>query len=312
MPDLTLFEAAVDHQDIRERAVARWIVEASPIAELLPQKSINGAAYRYDTEGSLGTVAHRGVNGSYTPDAGVINPQYEPLVILGGEVTLDNFEVEQMSNLRDLKGERYRMKARAMGIKYSEMFFEGDTAVDPFGPDGARKRITGNQSINMGSGGGTLTLAKLDELLDLVIGDNSDKVLFMNDTMRRKILALVAAENGSFRIDTTQDVFHKTQQAYSGAQIRIIRREDDGSTFLGFDESDTGAAGGNLDTTSIYCMRFGMDYVHGLTGTRGMPNVKDFGETEARPGHLGRIEWYYGFAFKHPRAAARLSQINNA
>lgn len=307
--DLTMMEAASDHIDVRERAVARWIVEASPIAEYIPNRSINGGVYRYDTEGSLGTVAHRGVNGTYTPDSGVINPQFEPLVILGGEVTVDNFEVEQMSNLRDLKGERYRMKARAMGIKYSEMFFEGDTAVDPYGPDGLRKRLVGNQLINATTGGATLTLALLDQLADQVIGEDEGKVFFMNATLRRKVLSLVAAENGSFRISTTQDSFHRQQQAYRNIPIRIIRREDDGSTFLDFDEDDGSS---NLDTASIYCVRFGSDYVMGLTGTRGMPGVKDFGEIEARPGHLGRIEWYYGFAVKHPRAAARLYHINNA
>lgn len=310
--DVTLLEAAVDHNDVRERAVARWITEATPIAEYIPNRSINGAAYRYDTEGSLGTVAHRGVGGTYTADHGVINPQFEPLVILGGEVTIDNFEVEQMSNLRDLKGERYRMKARAAGITYSEVFFEGDTAVDAFGPDGARKRITGNQLQSLASGGAAVSLADLDALLDSVIGDNDQKVLFMNKTLRRKITALVRAQTGTGRIDYTQDAFGRQQQEYAGCPIRIIEREDDGSTFLDFDESDTGAAGGNLDTASIYCIRFGSEYVMGITGSRGMPSVKDFGEVEARPGHLGRIEWYYGFAFKHPRAAARLRMINNA
>lgn len=308
-PDVSMYEAAIDHEDEQERAVARWITEVSPIAEILPQRSISGAAYRYDSEGSLGTVAHRGVGGSYVPDAGVINPQYEGLVILGGEVMVDNFEVEQTSNYRDLKGERFRMKARAMGIKYSEMFFEGDTAVDPYGPDGARKRIAGAQSITNVSNGGPLALNKLDEAIDAVVGDDSGKVMFMNRAMQRRLLQMVEDVNGTFRISTTQDSYRRPMKAYRDVPIRIIERDDDASTFLGFDE-DPGDA--TADTASIYIMRFGMDYIFGLTGKRGMPGVKDFGEIEDRPTHLGRIEWYYGFVFKHPRSAARLHSITDA
>ncbi|KKM04747.1 hypothetical protein LCGC14_1761160, partial [marine sediment metagenome] len=132
MADITLLEAAKHSQDELERSVAKIIVEASPVLEVLPQKTINGPAFRYHRETSLGTVSWRGVGGTYTPDAGVINPLFEPLVILGGEVKVDNFEVEVMSNLLNLKAEKYRMKARQAGITFSETFFEGDTAVDAF------------------------------------------------------------------------------------------------------------------------------------------------------------------------------------
>jgi len=308
MPDISMFEAAIDHEDEKERAVARWITEVSPFAEIIPQHSISGAAYRYDTEGSLGTVAHRGVGGSYTADHGVINPNYEGLVILGGEVTVDRFEVKQMSNYRDLKGTRFRMKARAMGIKYSEMVIEGDTAIDPFGPDGARKRLQGNQLHLNASGGGPLDLNKLDEMIDSVVGDDSSKILVMNRAMQRYLRAAVALENGTFDIMDTYDSFRRRWLSYRNIPIRIIERDDDASTFLGFDE-DPGDA--TADTASIYCFRLGMDYVFGLTGTEGMPSVEDFGEIQDRPAHLGRIEWYYGFVYKHPRSAARLYGITN-
>ncbi|KKL68490.1 hypothetical protein LCGC14_2124440, partial [marine sediment metagenome] len=160
MADITMLEAAKHSQDALERSVAKIIVEASPVLEYLPQKTIVGPALRYHREASLGTVSWRGVGGTYTPDAGVINPLFEPLVILGGEIKVDNFEVKVMSNLLNLKAEKYRMKARQAGITFSEAFFEGDTAVDPYQFDGLRKRLTGNQKILQTAGGGTLTLAK--------------------------------------------------------------------------------------------------------------------------------------------------------
>jgi hypothetical protein len=303
--DITLLEAAKHSQDELERSVAKIIVEASPVLEVLPQKTINGPAFRYHRETSLGTMSWRGVGGTYTPDAGVINPLFEPLVILGGEVKVDNFEVEVMSNLLNIKAEKYRMKARQAGIVFSEVFFEGDTAVDAFQFDGLRKRLTGNQKILMGAGGATLTLALIDELLDAVLGDGMDKTLWMSPTMRRKVTTLVRAVTGSGLISFTQDAFGKQQLAYAGTPIRVVRREDDGTSFFGYDE-DPGD--GASDTASIYCTRMGSDYLHGIQ-SKSLPTVKDFGEVEAGPYHLGRIEWYTGLVLKHPRAAARLYGI---
>jgi len=306
--DITMLEAAKHSQDDLERSVAKIIVEASPVLEYLPQKTITGPAFRYHREANLGTVTWRGVGGTYTPDAGVINPLFEPLVILGGEVKVDNFEVKAMSNLLNLKAEKYRMKARQAGITFSETFFEGDTAVDPYQFDGLRKRLTGNQKIIQAAGGGALTLARLDELLDSVLGDGGDKVLWMSPTARRKVTTLVRAVQGSGLINFTQDAFGKQQVAYAGTPIRVVRREDDGTSFFLYDE-DPGDA--SSDTASIYCTRMGVDYLHGIQ-SMSLPSVKDFGEVEAGPYHLGRIEWYTGLVLKHPRAAARLYGILDA
>ncbi len=307
MADITMLEAAKHSKDVLEASVAKIIVETSPVLEYLPQKTINGPAFRYHREASLGSMNFRGIGGTYTPDAGVINPIFEPLVILGGEVKVDNFEVEVMSNLLNLKAEKYRMKARQAGIKFSETFFEGDTAVDGFSFDGLRKRLTGNQKILMGSGGAALTLAKIDELLDAVVGDGGDKQLWMSPTMRRKVTTLVRAVTGSGLINFTQDAFGKQQMAYAGTPIRIVRREDDGSSFFGYDEDPSD---GVSDTASIYCTRMGTDYLHGIQ-SKSLPTVKDFGEVQAGPFHLGRIEWYIGMVLKHPRGAGRLYGITN-
>jgi len=302
-----MLEAAKYAKDEVEAFVTKIIVESSPMLEYLPFRTIKGPAYRYNRERSLGTIAFRGVGGSYTPDSGVINPQFEPLVIMGGEVTIDNFEVKVMSNQMDLKAGKYKMKARQAGITFSETFLEGDTDVDPYAFDGIRKRLTGNQKILAGTGGATLTLAMLDQLLDQVVGENGSKVLFMNKTLRRKITALVRAQTGSSQISFTQDAFGRQQSAYAGCPMRIVEREDDGSTILDFDEDPGDAVS---DTASIYCVRSGTDYVHGIQAF-SLPEVRDFGEVQSAPHHMGRIEWYCGIVVKHPRCAARLYGITD-
>ena len=214
-----------------------------------------------------------------------------------------------MSNLIDLKASKYDMKARAVGLTFSEAFFEGDSAVDFYSFDGLRKRLTGNQLINAGAGGATLTLDMLDQLADAVVG--GPDAFFMNKILRRKISSLVRAQTGTARIEYTfdgRDRFNRQMESYSGIPIRIIERTDDASTFLDFDEDDGSS---NLDTASIYAVKFGSTFVHGIQNG-SLPTVRDFGETEDGPYHKGRIEWYPGLAVEHPRSAARLYHINNA
>lgn len=312
MADITMLEAAEYSDNKRERAIAKQIVEESPILEYAPIHVIPGVAYKYGREEGLGTVGYRAVGGTWTRNSGIIRHEVETLAIVGGEVFVDNYEIQAgggAGNMPSIKAHKFQMKSRAMGLFTSQEFFEGDKSVDLDGMDGLRRRITGSQLVNMGNTGGTLTLDKLDELIDAVAG--GPDALFMNKTLRRKITALVRAQTGTGRIEYTQDTFGRQQHQYAGIPIRVIERQDDASTFLEFNEDDADAGGGNLDTASIYAVKFGMEYVH-MIASGGIPSVKDFGETEAAPGHLGRIEWFAGLAIEHPRAAARLYHVNNA
>lgn len=304
----TLAEASKYGDDVVRDGIVRIISETSPMFDKLTFKSIKGNAYRYNIEQALPSVAFRGINESYTDNTGVINPAVENLVILGGEVKIDRFLVNAMGNLQDMKAAQYNMKARAMGFKFSESFFEGDSSVDTNSFDGLRKRLVGDQKILMGSGGATLTLAKLDQALDAVVG--TPDFIFLNRRLRRKITALGLAGNFALIDYGTDDRFGHQVERYRGIPMVIMENEMDGSTILGFDE-DPGDS--TSDTASIYAVKFGDDFIHGITGEGGsFMDVKDFGEMESAPQHLGRIEWYAGLVMVHPRSAMRLYGIHDA
>jgi hypothetical protein len=308
----TLLEAAKYGDDVKRAGVLKLITETSPMYEKLTFKSIKGNAYRYNIEQALPDVAFRGVGDTYTASTGVINPVVETLTILGGEVKLDNFIVNTMGNIQEVKAAQYAMKSRAMGFKFSESFFEGDSATDINQFDGIRKRLVGDQKVLNASGGGALTLDKMDEMLDRVIG--TPDYIFINRTLRRKLTKLgrdAGTASGAPLIDYgSDDRFGHQVERYRGIPLVIMENELDGSTILDFDE-DPGD--GASDTASIYAVRFGEDFIHGITGEGGsFMDVRDFGEMESAPQHLGRIEWYVGLCVVHPRSAARLYGITNA
>lgn len=309
---MTLLEAAKYGDDVLRSGVMKTIVETSPMYQKLPWKTIKGNAYKYNIEQALPGVAFRGVGESYTDSTGVINSATETLTILGGEVKLDNFLVRTMGNKSEIKASQYRMKARAMGFKFSENFFEGDSSVDPNSFDGLRKRLVGDQKMLMASGGGALTMDKLDEAIDQVVG--TPDFIFLNRTLNRKLTKLgrdTGTSSGAPLIDYGSDAtFGHQVTRYRGIPLVIMENEMDGSSILGFDE-DPGD--GTSDTASIYIVRFGEDMIHGIAGEGGnFMDVKDFGELESAPQHMGRIEWYPGLCVIHPRAATRLYGITNA
>lgn len=305
---ITLLESVKGTKDYLRAGVIKTIVEASPILQYIKMKTIKGNAYRYMIESSLPGIAFRAVNSTWTRTSGVINPQAETLSIMGGEVSIDNFQINTQGNIYDLKAKQYELFARAMAINFSTYFFNGDTNLDNNAFDGMRRRITGNQLILAGTNGATLTLDMLDQLLDAVIGDNDGKHLFMNKVARRKVTSLARAQTGTVLIAETQDQFNKQQMSYAGVPIHIIERSDDASTLLDYNET----AGSSNLTASIYCIRFGNEeMVFGIQGEGGDMQVHDFGEQQAEPAHLGRAEWYVGLVLAHPRAAARIYGVTN-
>lgn len=299
-----------------ERGVIKMYTQVSPVLEIIPWSKIEGDSTTWRREASIPSAAWRGVGGSYTESTGRIDSFTERLMIIGGEVKMDNFIVATQGkgeNAIDVKASHYALKAQAVANAWDQAFFEGDDLVDGNSMVGLRRRLTLGQVLSAGSSGTTgaaLSLSLLDQLRDLV--PFADAAFFMNRTLRRKVSSLIQAQTGAYQIQTTQDAFGRQVTMYNDTPIYIIERTGDGSTILDFDE-DPG--NGTSDTASIYCVSFGMNAVHGIYNTTvggKMLEVVDFGEIQAAPQHLGRIEWYPGMAIKHPRAAARLRGVRNA
>jgi len=299
---LTLLESAKGTKDYLRQGVIKIIVETSPILQFIKMKTINGNAYRYMIEAQLPNVAFRSVNSTWTRSAGVINPQAETLSIMGGEVSIDNFQVNIEGNIYNLKAKQYELFSRSMAINFSQTFFDGDTNIDPNAFDGLRRRITGNQLVLAGANGASIQLDVLDQALDTVIGDAEGKFIFCHKTIRRNITTRVRTLQGSALIDTQRDEFGRQQTAYAGVPIYVVERSDDASSILDFNET----VGSSSVTSSLYIVRFGNeDFVFGIQGQGGDLQVKDFGEQQAEPAHLGRAEWYVGMVVTHPRSATR-------
>jgi hypothetical protein len=285
-------------------------MQLSPFIEELPMRKITGRIFKYAKETVLPTAGWRAVNAVWTEGSGSITQEQQELFILGGQVNIDPFIVETDDGADfENKAVQVKLKAQAISNAFDAAVLEGDDLVDSNSMTGFRRRITGSQVILITTAGGALTLAKLDELIDLVPFPDSQKRLYMNRTNRRKIKTLVDAVSGSVYIPEKRDTFGIQPAQYAGIPIRIIERSGDASTMLDFDE-DPGD--GTSDSSSIYCIAMGFDAVHGIWNGKRPLQMQEHKPDAGTNLHVLRWESYVGMVVRHPRAAARLRAVLNA
>jgi hypothetical protein len=114
---LTLLDFANQTSTPLKRGVVQEITNESVFLRRLRFIPVDGFAYSYNRQHTLGGIAFRGLNESYTNDTGVINPQVETLSIFGGEVRTDR-------QLVNKQGDVVRAAAIAAKVKKAGLFFD--------------------------------------------------------------------------------------------------------------------------------------------------------------------------------------------
>jgi hypothetical protein len=301
---LLLEEASKLAQDQLRAGVIETFVQNSPILERMDFLPIAGNAYSYNQEGALPGVAFRGVNESYTPSTGVINPQSETLRIAGGELDVD----AHITRTRGMgvRSAHEGLKIKALARSLNKAVFDGNSAVNPREFDGLNRRLTGAQKILAGAGGAALTMLMVDDLLAAVPGANAIMVGEGGKSLLTRLL------RGNSQVTTTVDAFGRQLTMYAGIPILNVGKDSTNGEILGFDE-DPGD--GVFDTTSLYAARFGsadaeQDFF-GISNGGGML-VKDIGEMESKPAYRTRVEWDISMVLAAPDCAGRLYGVLNA
>ena len=308
---LTLIEQAKLVQDPLQAGVIEVFPQTSPILQYMPFMNVNHRSYTYNREETLPGIAFRDFGEDYSEDTGVVNPVTEYLRIFGGHSDVDRALVKTGGEVNDIRAIHDRLKAKAAALFFTKKFIKGENSSStPDEFDGLEARLTGNQLVAAGdtSGGDELTLDKLDELIDQVVG--SPDILLMNKTMRRKVNKLMRAAGAA--IETVNDQFGRQIPAYASIPIGVLEEDEEGNEILAFDEDDaSGDTDSSAECTSIYAVRFGeKEYLSGLQA--GDLDVIDHGLYGGSVSYRTTIEWISGFAVFHPKAAARLYGIKNA
>jgi hypothetical protein len=298
---LTLAEAAKLSNDILLQGVVETIIKDSPILQQLPFIEIVGNGLTYNQENTLPTIDFYDVGDTWAESTPTFEQKTANLKIMGGDADVDNFLKATRSNIQDLEAAVIELKTKALRRKFEDTFVYGDSVTNSKQFDGLRKLIdtttASDQVIAMGDTGATLTLAKLDELIDAVKGGKPNTLL-MSRRSRRKINALVRAAGGM--METDRDKWGNFIQLWDGIPVGVSDWILDTHELTGGVETAT--TGGTCST--IYAMQFGEGGLCGLTSP-GHIQAEPIGSLETKDATRTRIKWYVSLAlFSTVKAAA--------
>lgn len=298
---LTLAEAAKLSNDMLLQGVVETIVKESPILQHMPFIEIVGNGLTYNQEKTLPSIDFYDVGDTWVESTPTFEQKTANLKIMGGDADVDNFIKSTRSNIQDLEAAVIELKAKALRDKFEETFVYGEATTNPKQFDGLRKLVdTGtasDQVIAMGDTGATLTLTKLDELIDAVKGGKPD-MLLMSRRSRRKINALVRAAGGM--METDRDKWGNFIQFWDGVPIGVNDWTLDTHVLSGGVETAT--TDGTCST--IYAVQVGEGALCGLTSP-GHLTVEPVGSLETKDATRTRVKWYVSLAlFSSVKAAA--------
>ncbi len=298
---MTLAEAAKLSNDMLLQGVIETIIKDSPALQRLPFIEIAGNGLTYNQENTLPNIDFYDVGDTWTESTPTFTQLTANLKIMGGDADVDNFLKTTRSNIQDLQAAVIELKAKALRDKFDTTFVYGNSSTNAKEFDGLKKLINtgtaGPQVIAMGASGATLTLDKLDQLIDAVKGGKPD-MLLMSRRSRRKMNALVRA-SGSLT-QTDRDQWGNFVQLWDGVPIGVNDYILDTHVVAG--SVETATTGGTCST--IYAVQFGEGALCGLTSP-GHIQAEPIGSLENKDATRTRVKWYVSLAlFSAVKAAA--------
>jgi HK97 family phage major capsid protein len=292
---LTLAESAKLSTDMVLAGVVETVIKEEHVLDALPFIQVQGNSFVYNRLNNEPAISFFAVGDSWTESTPDFTKVTVNLSILGGDADVDNFIRQTRSNVQDIEAAVIQQKAKALARKWADTFVNGDTGVDAKSFDGIDKICAGlpaSQTVSMGANGATLTLAKLDELIDAVKTKNI--ALVMSRRSRRTLQGLVRSSGAV--LESRPGNFLEWVQMYNGVPIFV-------NDFI----SDAKTVGTSSDCSTIYCFSMGeIDQgVVGLTAPE-LIEVQAIGDLESKDARRHRVKWYSSIAVLSTLSLARL------
>lgn len=304
---LTLAEANKLSQNLLQIGVVETIIKQSPVLARLPFIEVLGNGLTYNRESTIPTGAYFAVGDTWTEATPTFEQVTATLKILGKDSDVDLFLKKTRSAQQDLEAIVLQETAKGVAHTFEDSFVYGDSAVNANEFDGLHKLIPSGQTLNLSADAtpDPLTLAKLDELIDLVKPGKPD-LLLMSRRARRGLSKYARASSSP--IQFALDELGTRAAFYDGIPIAV-------SDFLVDTELLTAGGAYSAKTggtaTAVFALQFGERALLGIQGTEGIA-VEPLGTLETKDASRHRIKWYVATVLQRTQAAARLTGISGA
>lgn len=288
-------------QEEMERGVIEEIVYKDDLLGLLPFSRTDGKALVYIREKTNSEGTFLDVNEVVPEGTSEVEEVVTKLRIIAGDVDVDKFLNETMSDKNNQLALQIAMKAKGMSTTFRRALVQGDSTKDAKSFDGINKLVgdTGNY-FEAAANGSAISLSMLDELIDMING--RPDALMMRPGTFRALKSLWRAAGGNTGGMLQIDNFGLSVPAHDG--IPIIINE--------FVPGDV-AQGTATKTTSIYALRLNeVDGLHGLYGGESAGiRVEDIGTVQNKDATRTRLKWYCGLALKATKSLAAVRGVTN-
>lgn len=312
---LLLAEAQKLSNNELELGVVEEVVDKDDLFALLPFVKIGSKAYVYNRETVPSEGAFLAPSGTVAEAATTFNQVTATLRILIGDVDVDKFMDETMSDANSQKAVQIAQKAKGLGRKFRRTLAIGDASVNALEFDGLAALATNitagvsgecpadaSRTISAATNGTSITFAMLDKLLDAV--PNGADCIFMHEAVIRAYRTLLRTTGGgTSAAEIMLPAFGRPMLCHNGIPILhdnfISITEDQGTTTAG--------------TTSVYAVRLNeADGLHGIYGggSAGIV-VEEIGTVQTKDSSRTRLKWYVGLVLKSTMSLARLKGLTN-
>lgn len=277
------------------------IIDKEDLFAVLPFAKSNSKAYVYNREKTLSEGEFLDPYDAVPEGAATFEEVVAKLRILAGDVDVDNFLQETMSDTNDQITTQLSAKAKGLARKFRRTLAIGDSTANPKEFDGVNKLVDASKEITVDANGATLTLSMLDELLDAV--PNGADVIMMRSEHIRAVRALLRASGGLEPAHVMMENFGRPMLTHNGVPIIV-------NDFLPNDE----VVGTATNCAPIFAMRLNeTDGLHGLYGgdTAGI-RVENIGTVQNKDATRLRLKWYVSLALKSTQSLAALRGVKIA
>jgi hypothetical protein len=300
-----------------ERNFIEEFTAESDIMHQFPMKPEPTGEYQFEKTAELPTVAFRALHEDGNISSGKTTIHKDGTFIMDEYIRVDRALVDRQGDRARSKQER--MKAAAMSRNWTDVFLKGDNQTNQREPNGLQNRLTTADTNlfhnNTGSGGGPLSLEKLD--VAMVSVNRASHIICSRDLLPYWMKAardpnltnstIVLKENDPLgRVNLNGDPMPR--MFYNGLPILWGYEPEEGAGILPFTEVGTG--GGGAVTSSIYIVSFGDERLFGIESTP--LKVTDEGQVPGSPYLSTHAKWDWGIVKEHSRAASRLTSITKA
>jgi len=286
-----------------QRGVIEEIITHDDVFQVIPFMKTDGKAYVYNRENTESQGTFIDPNEAVIEEAVTFTNVVATLKILAGDVDVDKFLSETMSDTNEQLAIQIALKAKGLGRKWSSTFINGDETGSPKEFDGLTNLVVAGQTLIAGATatGDALTLSMLDLLEDEV--PNGPDAFIMNSIAIRQYRNLLRTVGGGTDANMLQlKNFDRPMLTHNG--IPILKND-----FVLADETK----GTNTTCMGIYAIRLNeQDGVHAIFGgaSAGI-RVENIGTVQNKDAWRVRLKWYSGLVLKSTRSLAKLNGLTS-